>query len=557
MEKVLSILNKEVNKIDSEISKLQNDNELIKLKKLVKTYNADIKSVDVNLIKRVVKLDSFLVTKLNFIISHYDIIIAIDDEDTNSFYNRIIEQIGRMLFSKYDDLRKNNNDAINLLIEKKRKLELLSSKLSLINLNDSYESISEILDLIDDAPLYAKKKKEIVLLVNKYFFDNANKDNINEVVDEEVSLKIDDEVIASLTQVEEITECVVDNFELISEDNNSEFMDQFLFLKNEVKKILNENRVYTDDIYNLCEKYHIDFDMFMNYLNKEDYDNLIGLLGGDVSTLYLDFIKSLYDLKDCMTFGDTNILESSITFIEDAIESFNYFKEIYLNSSSLFSISYYDKFIASSKTILLFAKDKDGNYTIDSTLKTGDSNQMSLKEQAVYETIKTFSSIPYMSDNSSNNCEMAYSGSREKKARARIDVVYKNNPVKKEKKKIVDSEFGTSHKRYRTNNYPRVSYVVIPICDANRSKLAEVFDNFDLLHTTSVVVFTGSCYVTSGHEEYSVLNDALDRSRENIRYLKKVFGDPKTDIKVLTDIVNESMEYAFDYIDNKSNIKIE
>lgn len=566
MDEILEYLNNYDYELSKEIKKCKNNSKLNELKELIKLYNDDIKSISLSSLKEFIDIDDDLAKKFNYIMSCYDLFMSYEEIDgVKEGFLDTINKIKEMLISTYENMRIENKRKLNISMRKRSDIMRLSSFIRVIKKgNFSTYSIEGLFSLLENnrLDLEEKMKEEIAIFATKamaslrqsYLLSKEEpviKDQESKAELEEPSDKIDIE-----EQVDSNEKTVIEELETSLEETNSSLRNEFLSLQVKIKDILKENRIYTDEIYSMCEKHNISINAFKNYLNRGDYDSIIGLFNEEASTLYLDFIKSLYDLNDCLTLSvNDEDLEFSLLYIKDTIECFNTSRECYLSSESFKNISDFNSFMSSANTIMLFAEDKDGNYTLDDTLISGDKKEIEIKMQALCETIKIFGSLPYMSDNSSNNCEMTYSGSREKKAGGKITILYRNNPMRRQKKRILDEEFGTSHKKFRTSYYPRISYVVLPICTENREKLSKIFDNKNLIHSTSVIVFTALAHVKSGHDEYGILNDALDNSRENIRNLKKLFMDPNTNIDTLTDIVTNNMKYAYDYMKEKTNVR--
>lgn len=574
MDEILEYLNNYSYELDKEMRGYKNNPKLNELKELINKYNDDIKSVSLSSLKEFIDIDDILSEKFEYIMSCYDLFMSFEEVGgVKEVFLDTINRIKEMLLSKYENMKIENKRNLNISHRKHSNIGSLSSTIRVIMKgNFSTYSVERIFYLLDNKYLDLEEnmKEEIAIFATKamaglresYLLSKEEKsleDSKTDINDQVFKGELEEPKISGINTEEQVVSnitVVMEELQDSFDDTNSSLRNDFLLLQVKIKDILKENRVYTDDIYSMCEKYNISINTFKDYLNRSDYDSLIGLFNGEVSTLYLDFIKSLYDLNDCLTFSvNDEDLEFSVLYMKDTIEDFNTCKECYLSSESFKNISDFNSFMSSANTIMLFAEDKDGNYTLDDTLISGDKKEMEIKMQALCETIKTFGSLPYMSDNSSNNCEMAYNGSREKKTGGKITILYRNNPMRRQKKRVLDKEFGTSHKKFRTSYYPRIGYVVLPICMENREKLSKVLGNQNLLHSTSAIVFTALAHVKSGHDEYGILNDALDNSRENIRDLKKLFMDPNANIDILTDIVTGNMKYAYDYMKEKTNVR--
>lgn len=575
MDEILEYLNNYSYELDKEIRSCKNNSKLNEFKELIKKYNDDIKSVSLSSLKEFIDIDDTLSEKFEYIMSCYDLFMSFEEVDgVKEGFLDTINRIKEMLLSKYENMKIENKRNLNISHRKYSHIGSLCSAIRAVKSgNFSTYSIERIFYFLEDKYLDLEEnmKVEIAIFATKamaglresYVLSKEEEKSLEDSKTDINAQVFKGELEEPKTSETNTEEQVVSNITVVMEelqdsfdDTNSSLRNDFLLLQVKIKDILKENRVYTDDIYSMCEKYNISINTFKDYLNRSDYDSLIGLFNGEISTLYLDFIKSLYDLNDCLTFSvNDKDLEFSVLYMKDTIENFNTCRECYLSSESFKNISDFNSFMSSANTIMLFAEDKDGNYTLDDTLNAGDGDEMEIKMKALCETIKTFGSLPYMSDNSSNNCEMAYSGSKKDRVGGKIDVVSKNNPMRGQNKRVLDKEFGKSYKRFRTNNQPRVGYVVLPICMENREKLSKVLNNENLLHSTSAIVFTALVHVKSGHDEYGILNDALDNSRGNISDLKKLFMDPNANIDILTNIVTENMKYAYDYMKEKTNVR--
>ena len=78
-------------------------------------------------------------------------------------------------------------------------------------------------------------------------------------------------------------------------------------------------------------------------------------------------------------------------------------------------------------------------------------------------------------------------------------------------------------------------------------KIAELYHNQHFVNNGNgrIVLFFSVTWTDASHNEYDNLNAGLYQTKSYIQKIKALFQDPKTDKKVLQDIINESMEKCY------------
>lgn len=455
------------------------------------------------------------------------------ESDIGDVLTKLMEE--QDLFASYIESKR------NILLLKECLNEFLSKDECVLSFN-----LEKIYKLLDSVDIDISDKVNFAKIICKRIIDVKSRNFINEEeqVVNDVSDNLDD--VSAVSQVDSKREAVLEELQSIRDERNDEYRDELNELIKRVNDIVNDNKDYIYDFNNQLDRVHIDRNMV-----RENLENLESMLG--VNNEYVEFIMSLYELIEWTKYPveDESDILGCINSIKNDIMKFNDKKDSYLITIPMETGVSFDKFVSDSYNILLSLKDKDGKFIMESTLNSGTSKEIDEKNKGFEGVINLFTNIPYIADNTSDFIDSRFNGSDKDKSGGKIGIVYKNNPKGPGRKNLEDEEFGNAHKRFRPNYYSRIGYIVLPIAMENRKKLATRFENDKLLHSTTIVLFTGALCVSSNHSEYSLFNEILDNNRESVRKIRDLFANPNASVDELYNIVCEGMGYTYEYI--KSN----
>lgn len=439
------------------------------------------------------------------------------------------------LFASYIESKR------NILLLKECLNDFLSKDECVLSFN-----LEKIYKLLDSVDIDISDKVNFAKIICKRIIDVKSRNVVNEEeqIVNDVSDNLDD--VSVVTQVESKREAVLEELQNIRDERNDEYKDELNEIIRMLNDIVNDNKDYIYEFNNQLDKVHIDRNKV-----RENFQNLEIMLG--VNTEYVEFIMSLYVLIEWTQYPieDESDILGVINSIKDDIEIFNDKKVSYLSTIPMETGASFDKFVSNSHNILLCLKDKDGKFIMESTLNSGTSMEIEDKNKGFEDVINKFTNMPYIADNTTYFIDSRFNGSDKDKSGGKVGIVYRNNPKGPNRKNLEDEEFGNAHKRFRPNYYSRIGYIVLPIAMENRKKLATRFENEKLLHSTTIVLFTGALYASSNHSEYSLFNEILDNNRESVRKFRDLFADPNASEEELYNIVCEGMGYIYEYI--KSN----
>ena len=244
-------------------------------------------------------------------------------------------------------------------------------------------------------------------------------------------------------------------------------------------------------------------------------------------------IPCLKDLEYYLEFeADTEIIDDLINELQTILEEYQK-KVLIYNETKNQEIEIlepndqnFEDFIANSNNIILFSKESEQeDFYINQDLISDDTDKQVVKKNELREAINLFTQQGY-ADNI--------------RIHSNTDKLYKSM-----KPKVYDKEL--SPYRIRNTNYGRTGYLIIPTCEENMQKIAELYHNhhFDNNENGRVVLFFSVTWTDAAHNEYDNLNAGLYQTKSYIQKIKALFQDPKTDKKVLQDIINESMEKCY------------
>ncbi len=554
MEEIFDVLNKKLDRINEKISVLNDKSFYKEVEKALKEFP----NIDIELINRILskKYDSGVVLEKA---KQFENVLSFDIKYIKSQGNTggVSETMLKFLSDIESDINevfinlKKEQDLFASYIESKRNILLLKEYLNEFLSNDESVlsfNLEKIYKLLDSVDIDISDKVNITKLICKKIIDVKSR---NVVIDEENVIEVDavNDVSDSLDDVDVVShveskrEVVLAELQSITDEKNDTGREELNELVRKLNNIIKDNENYIFEFYNQLNKVHIDRDKV-----KNNFDNLEILLG--VNKEYVEFIRSFYDLIEWSKypFEEESDVLGVISSIKNDIEIFNDNKASYLLTVPRETGISFDEFVSDSHNILLFLKDKDGKFIMDSTLLSGTSKEIDGKNKGFEGVINIFTQMPYIADNTADFIDSRYNGSDKDKAGGKVGIVYRNAPKGPDREKLEDKEFGKAYKKFRPNYYSRIGYIVLPIAMENRKKLAVRFGNDKLLHSTTIVLFTGVIYTSSNHNEYSLFNEILDNNRESVRKIKALFADPNTSEELLYSIVCEGMSYAYEYI---------
>ena len=533
-----------------------------------------------NVLLKVNELDNFLnsldTDLLNINIDNYkDNLLLIESEkeveSDLSFLNSIkelapflsnpnIEETGikKVILDKLDNFK------LKIKTKQKEKQELLNKQIKelediitkytkLKNYLDNLENefslnlteIKEFMDLIEllDAPLV--EKLELVTLISQKGYHNIKnhkveeespitRENIHDLIsqtesNEQIVIK---ELDSISTEKDETLEILIESRnakEQEEKDNYSKKLEILKTLQDKAITILREHQT-------ILNIYHSFNDGIKHYLMNGDFLSIEQanphLNMEEIKTLSI-IIPCLKDLEYYLEFeADAEIIDDLINELQNKLEEYQK-KVLIYNETRNQEIEIlepnnqdFEDFIANSTNIILFSKElEQEDFYIDQDLISDDTDKQVVKKNELREAINLFTKQGY-ADNI--------------RIHSNTDKLYKNI-----KTKLYDKEL--SPYRIRNTNYGRTGYLIIPTCEENMQKIAELYHNQHFANNGNgrIVLFFSVTWTDAAHNEYDNLNAGLYQTKSYIQKIKALFQNPKTDKKVLQDIINESMEKCY------------
>jgi len=114
------------------------------------------------------------------------------------------------------------------------------------------------------------------------------------------------------------------------------------------------------------------------------------------------------------------------------------------------------------------------------------------------------------------------------------------------KNKTIEEVYGFKGERLRFSEYGRTGYVLVPVHPVNQKRLKKVYGDNLFSGFSSIPLIIGEIVCVANHD-YTPLTDAISKNVDYINKLISVFGDPDVDIKILTNLIENSMEECKTY----------
>ena len=560
-------LDRERTNIKNELNINENDTKLLfDLKQFIDKYASDVRSIDSIELNRILSnveinrdLVNSYISQINMVISCYDLVFnpnipndgikkkMIDDYN---FVGRLIVNYYKIRKSVYGEKR----DSLN------KKLELIDKYSNMFSDDNFYvlkENMEEFIDFVTSLDIPREDVLRIISKVSEnsieYYLNLEDVKQLETIPDNKKQEQVEKKEIISK------------NVEPIQEEIKIEKTEEEIKLSNlltKIKDIISNNSKYLNEYIEYRKYFHSGKtdDLKMNrygsiiyYLNQNDIEGARFAAYPDFVverlqlTLVLVELQGLlnYTLEDKVVGGEAK--ELSIMIVE-ALKKYDESKKKYDEVvSKLYSeedSTELSDFFKNSKNIMLLLKNNAGEYCIDKDIEHYTNiNEKEVVSQEIRNVLSKFRDIPYIDSDGYPGIASTYGGAKDKKGN-RICELYdfddKGKKVRDDSKPF----------RFRGTEQGRTGYIIINICKENRNKLFNLYGNPDILKGGNVILFTGVIFCNAGHDDYSMLNSNINNNKHYIDYLNAIFSDPNTDIELLSEIINDSMEKCHSYLNS-------
>ena len=560
-------LDRERTNIKNELNINENDTELLfDLKQFIDKYASDVRSIDSIELNRILSnveinrdLVNSYISQINMVISCYDLVFnpnILNDGikkkmiDDYNFVGRLIVNYYKIRKSVYGEKKESLN----------KKLELIDKYSNMFSDGNFYvlkENMEEFIDFVTSLDIPREDVLRIISKVSEnsieYYLNLEDVKQLETIPDNKKQEQVEKKEIISK------------NVEPIQEETKIEKTEEEIKLSNlltKIKDIISNNSKYLNEYIEYRKYFHSGKtdDLKMNrygsiiyYLNQNDIEGARFAAYPDFVverlqlTLVLVELQGLlnYTLEDKVAGGEAK--ELSI-MIEEALKKYEEAKKRYDEVvSKLYSeedSTELSDFFKNSKNIMLLLKNNAGEYCIDKDIEHYTNiNEKEVVSQEIRNVLSKFRDIPYIDSDGYPGIASTYGGAKDKKGN-RICELYdfddKGKKVRDDSKPF----------RFRGTEQGRTGYIIINICKENRNKLFNLYGNPDILKGGNIILFTGVIFCNAGHDDYSMLNSNINNNKHYIDYLNAIFSDPNTDIELLSEIINDSMEKCHSYLNS-------
>ena len=476
--------------------------------------------------------------------------------------------IGKLLVNYYKIRKSVYEDKKKKLVSE---LSIVDKYLDMFNNNKFYvfkEEIGEFIDFIISLDIPREDVLKIITKVSEnsieYYLSLENKSekeveeelvvkNVNPVqeeVKEKLAVKNANSVQEEVKEDTKVNEDIINFSNLLAEikdiiSNNSKYLKEY----DEYKKYLNSDR--TDDI--KMNRYG----SIIHYLGANDIESAKFAAYPDFIVERFQLTLVLVELQGLLSYTlENKVVGGEAKELYDIIEStIKKYEDIKIAYEKTIDEQYTEKdfsglndFFKDSKNIMLLLKNNVGEFCVDKDIEHySNVNEKEVVNQEIKNVLSKFRDIPYIDSEGYPGIATTYGGAKDKKGN-RICELYDYDD---RGRKIRDD---SKPFRFRGTEQGRTGYIIINVCKENRNKLFELYGNSDILKGGNIILFTGVIFCNAGHDDYSMLNSNINNNKSYIDYLNAIFSNPLTDIEVLSQVINESMEKCYSYL-NGSNAR--
>ena len=458
--------------------------------------------------------------------------------------------------NKYQEIKdKLEENKINLenTIDKNTKLKEYLEKINTLSITE----IEELLELINLLDLPSEELLDLICYISKISLKRVK--------------EIDTSFVINKDNVEELIAETNENQQTVLNELEQQESENDIIYQEKVSIILN----LIQQTKQILENSPLNLYMSLNenlqcYINKNDYDSAVysKLMPTDLTReKFLEMhilIQSLKDLKECLDFNyDKETIDDAINLFNTCLDEYNKAKsfleeylttietddkeddttntdliiedddkknEIYTDTDEIIETEIIDlpTFLNSTKNIILLGKSQSNQFLVDYDLISEDQKKQTEKQQGFIRTLQMFKNQTY---EGRNGIKATFSRPTTKK----IDKLYKSKDRKK---------YDTELNPYRLRTYDRIrtGYLIIPVCQENRKKIAKLYKNNEIMKDGSIILIFGVIWTEANHARYEKLNENLYVNEEYIKNLINLFSNPSAKEEDLKAIIDESME---------------
>ena len=559
---LVNYLNRKKDNINNELEVNDEDTKLLlSLKYFIDKYSSDVRGINLIELKSILSeievndsLVNSYINQINMVISCYDLVFNsnIPNEGLKKKMFEDYNFIGKLLVNYYKIRKSVYEDKKKKLVSE---LSIVDKYLDMFNNNKFYvfkEEIEEFIDFIISLDIPREDVLKIITKVSEnsieYYLSLENKSE--KEVEEELVVKNVNPVQEEVKEDTKVNEDIINFSNLLAEikdiiSNNSKYLKEY----DEYKKYLNSDR--TDDI--KMNRYG----SIIHYLGANDIESAKFAAYPDFIVERFQLTLVLVELQGLLSYTlENKVVGGEAKELYDIIEStIKKYEDIKIAYEKTIDEQYTEKdfsglndFFKDSKNIMLLLKNNDGEFCVDKDIEHySNVNEKEVVNQEIKNVLSKFRDIPYIDSEGYPGIATTYGGAKDKKGN-RICELYDYDD---RGRKIRDD---SKPFRFRGTEQGRTGYIIINVCKENRNKLFELYGNSDILKGGNIILFTGVIFCNAGHDDYSMLNSNINNNKSYINYLNAIFSNPLTDIEVLSQVINESMEKCYSYL-NGSNAR--
>lgn len=416
--------------------------------------------------------------------------------------------------------------------------EILSQVENLINLHrgNSYSKVDSLVavQLFNDLTVNTRD--------SLYFQDNnINWDFI--VVDYEINLKKN--IFSNRDEVFTIFKFIIQKNDEIEklQIEKTEDKNKFFDLRNQYQLILDNSASVLYDFYQLQPNVQNLYNMVYKKIIEGDLEEAKNI-APHLQIEKVAFVGNLKEMQEYLQIIDLEDID--LTDLKEIINDLKKYMDKYNNYKlELDKISLDDEEIVEqelnlsesfldydkTKNLILLLKDRDGSFkAIKDIEEEKNKDILADKENEFLLALQNFATRKLEH--------------RKKELQSSILTCTTSS----KKVKSIKEEYGFDAERLRFSKTGRTSYIIIPVHEENQKKLRNfygenIFENFG-----SIIMIINSIYCQANHANYGSATDAIKHNCEYINNVIDAFAEPNTDIKKLTNIIEESMSVCQQYI---------
>lgn len=588
---------------DTNVEMLKISDNLEKLSLIQKDLEDDITKVDTEKLGEILKslqIDSISEDELKEFDSVKKIVKFLYDPQLPnvgikkaklSFINELKTKF-KMLIKDFND---KNEQLQALLFSHREKIEKNDFYLHMLEDNDFYKNssiddLNSFFDFLENTPMSKKFVLEVIAYItinrlkNEELFINVEdvQDEISKNAEKVIGNEIEEEKKVDISLLTDEEKKLIEHIKLLFEENGvTDVEELFELVKNGF------------DGYGLDERYeHYLTDGKMEWLivAADFYSNLLPNINENKDDVLriLRFVIETSDKIERDKIAEGKRIQKAISEFKETVELVNdLLNELYSNSNVIYGglsegeketinnfvaeinglisdatgqiekntigvvelektnlkliklMAKYDEFIKgrrmssevanvynlkTAKTLVLLLKDNDNNFVPVSNI---EKEFLQDKNDVMYDELQK--AIIKISGTGMSDNRRVFKSS---------EVTYNDDHGRE---RSLKDFFGFDVDRIRSVNRGRTGYVIVPVHEANRQKLTQVYgDDIFYQNFNSIVLIVGSIFCSSDHGEYKTFKKIIKDNLNYVEYILNLFKDPNSNVEKLVEVIEES-----------------